>query len=272
MSQITIIENIQNCHSNSKCQQINNGGGGGVILPGIGFIPNSQVGVTPPPVRGGGTPFQPTSQQHILTFYSDGAGAEYAGNWLGEYHFDYQRQIYIQRSTESQSPDYEPRYLFQDSETNKWFIGSSLEDVHLGNQEASATVPTSGWQVWHNDVKAWTSDNTLTVIDNAFRACAPIRIYGYGVPAKRWKSKFGDYQETNRWFNGHPIYQKQGGVDLMKMLNTGDWGIGKRINTYGFAGGPGYRSPTKIKRTSWWSATGRGDGTTQPVKIIARCL
>ena len=78
--------------------------------------------------------------------------------------------------------------------------------------------------------------------------------------------------ETNRWFNGHPIYQKQGGVDLMKMLNTGDWGIGKKINTYGFAGGPGYRSPTKIKRTSWWSVTGRGDGTTQPVKIIARCL
>ena len=380
-SQIIILENIQNCYGNSTCEQINNDGGSGVILPGIGFIPKSQM---PPPLRasptvlgwpfanapgwpfgnfpgffgnvpfglnlgnshlphlqfsnigqnnaggafgaqnchgsqciqnnaggaqgtqnavGGNAGFQnngvpglvsfapsfpncvgahcgqnnaggPTSRQQIVTFYSDGVGAEYAGGWLGEYQYNYQSQIYIQKSTESQSPDFVPRYLFQEPQSKQWLIGTSTDTVegffYLWNKETSATVPTSGWQVRDIEGEAWTFDNTLTVSGNAFSACAPIRIHGFEVLAKRWKSKFGDYQETNRWFNGHPVYKKEGGVDLMKMLNNGDWGIGKKINTYGFAGGPGYRSPIKIK--SWWSATGRGDGTSQPVKITARCL
>jgi len=56
-SQISIINNIQNCHSNSECIQSNNGGGNGVHLPGIGFVPLAQPGVVPPqpqPVGGVG--------------------------------------------------------------------------------------------------------------------------------------------------------------------------------------------------------------------------
>merc|ERR1712221_38924 len=46
-SQITIVNNQQNCHGNSECEQHNNFGGG-VFIPGIGFVPNGSQPPQPP--------------------------------------------------------------------------------------------------------------------------------------------------------------------------------------------------------------------------------
>jgi len=305
-SQINIVKHEQNC-VNSICEQKNHhGGGGGIVVPGVGTVtipgfpnfpgngigngfpnigpgngigngfpnigPGNGIGNGFPnfvPGNGIGNINQNVQRPQIVTFYSEGEGGQHAGKWLGQYEYNSQRNFYIQKSTELQNGIYEPRYLFQNHQTRQWWVGPT-PDVAKGflwNSQTSATVPTSGWQVWNSGSQTWTIDNTLTVSFNAFSACAPIRIFGFGAPAQRWQNKFGEYHQTNRWYNGHPVYLKLGGEDLLKMMNDGVWGIGKLVTSYGFSGTPAFKSPTQS--TSWVSALGGGNN--EPAQIIAQC-
>jgi len=183
-------------------------------------------------------------------------------------------QLYIQKNTEIQECpprtlcDYQPRYLYQNPETKHWFIGNEpghepTAKLRNFNTGTNGAVPTSGWQV---SIKLGHTkrDPSLTVVQSAFSACAPIRIFGFGSNAKRWQEKFGEYRQTERWYNGHPIYQKLGGEDLLKMMNYGAWGIGKGIgyNTDRLAGFPAYKSPTESE--NWHSALGEGPYRNRP--------
>merc|ERR1712243_69407 len=186
-----------------------------------------------------GQPVNTNFGQQVVTFYSNGSGAENAGSYLGQYEYNSHMQLYIQKNTEIQECpprtlcDYQPRYLYQNPETKHWFIGNEpghepTAKLRNFNTDTNGAVPTSGWQV---SIKLGQTkpDTSLTVVQSAFSACAPIRIFGFGSPAKRWQEKFGEYRQTERWYNGHPVYQKLGGDDLLKMMNYGAWGIGKGI-------------------------------------------
>merc|ERR1719414_1329449 len=81
-SGITIITNNQNC-INSRCTQKNNP---------FGQQPFNFLGQ------------QSSSNlvQQVVTFYSKGLGAENAGSYLGQYEYNSERKLYIQKNTEVQ--------------------------------------------------------------------------------------------------------------------------------------------------------------------------
>merc|ERR1712098_828957 len=167
-SQINIVKHEQNC-VNSICEQKNHhGGGGGIVVPGVGTVtipgfsnfPGNGIGngfQNFVPGNGIGNINQNVQRPQIVTFYSEGEGGQHAGKWLGQYEYNSQRNFYIQKSTELQNGIYEPRYLFQNHQTRQWWVGPT-PDVAKGflwNSQTSATVPTSGWQVWNSGSQTW---------------------------------------------------------------------------------------------------------------------
>ena len=301
-SGITIITNNQNC-INSKCTQKNNPFGqqpfnffGKQPFNNFGKQQFNNLGKQQ--FNNLGHQLSSNLVQQVVTFYSKGLGAENAGSYLGQYEYNSERKLYIQKNTEVQDcarrgPDngcgeYRPSYLFQNPKTKQWFVGSEAghePSAVLQNFNTNGTngvVPTSGWRVYTPHPRGRKSDPTLTAVSTAFIACAPIRIYGLGLPAIRWGEKLKEYRLNDRWYNGHPVYASKGG-DLLKMMNYGAWGIGEGLGSGDkLIGFPAYKSPTESE--SWQSELGEGPYRNHPstgfferdgyesADIIAQCV
>lgn len=195
-----------------------------------------------------------------IVISSEGSAAEKYGSRLGQYQFDKLRKVFVQLSTEKENEKYNPHYLYQTTNM-QWWIGdeSGKENGLLKNEEKTGgpeDVPLSNWLVKDGD--SWEIDHTIKITREPLTpACKTIKIEATGTAAEEQLMRLGDYQLSNRWYNGHPVYQHDNGQLLYtlnnKAKNIADfWGVSKTLGWYGIRGSPIYLCPSKSTKWEYW--------------------
>ena len=174
----------------------------------------------------------------------------------------------MQLSTEKDHENYKPHYLYQTSKM-QWWIGdeSGKEDGSLKNEEKTGgpqDVPLSNWLVKDGD--SWEIDSTIKITREPLTPCKTIKIEATGTAAEKQETRLGDYHFSNRWYNGHPIYQQENGQLLYNMNYDNMWGVSKTFGYYGIRGSPVYLCPSNSSKWEYFA----GDETL-PGNITVTC-
>ena len=161
-------------------------------------------------------------------------------------------------NTEKDKPWIKPHYLYQTSNM-QWWIGDEYgkEDGLLKNEEKTGGPKDdllSNWLVKDGDT--WEIDPTIKITSGPLTpSCKTIKIEATGTAAEQQSTRIGEYYLFKRWYNGHPIYQKDNGqlLHIVKFQNRRvGWGSGATPGLHGIRGSPIYLCPSKSTNWEYW--------------------
>ena len=169
-------------------------------------------------------------------------------------------------NTEKEDKKYEPYYLYQTA-NKQWWIGDQygMEDGLLKNEMKTTggpeDLPLSEWRVKSvKKANTWEIDPTIKITSGPLTpSCKTIKIEATGPAAEEHPVRLGEFHLSNRWFNGHPIYQNDNGQLLHNMNWHGMvkqwWGIADTLGYSGIRGWPAYLCPSKINKWEYYDGS-----------------
>ena len=134
---------------------------------------------------------------------STGEVAQLAGELLGQYEYDEDKEYYVQSSTEQSNDQYIGRYLYYLDDYKVWVVGPTPG----GKTDSWSTSKelTGGWV--YADGEAWKSDPSLTVTPGPLPSLpSQFTVTASGAAAEKFPSYLGVYNKTERWWSGRPVY------------------------------------------------------------------
>ena len=195
-----------------------------------------------------------------LVLISTGGAAQQAGEVLGEFQYLADNKYYVQTSTEQSNEKFQARYMFQDS-GNRWWVGDTpgKKAGVLQNRRTNIEgLPENGsWLYWDLSKKSWQDDKTLTVSSGPLPTLPRLfTVTATGAAADKFPDYLGIFTQTQRWWEGKPVYTNtqgcflhQGGIDF-------GWMIGRALGRYVLRGSRARDSPSTEDSWRYWTESG----------------
>ena len=198
----------------------------------------------------------PVTLVQIRYCTSTGKAATIPGGVLGQFQYEADNKYYVQTSTEQSNENFEPIYMYPDSD-NRWWVSDTpgekagwLQNPRTNNEG----LPENGhWQ--YTDGESWHDDRTVTLSRGPLTLPRLLTVTATGAAADKWPMYLGIFTRTHRWFRGRPVYTNTQGRLLHHGPADYGWVIGPALG-YGPLQGPrAHNSPVTEDGWTYWTGS-----------------
>ena len=203
--------------------------------------------------------------EKMIVISSTGGAAQHVGGGLGQFEYDEQQKYYQQTSTEQGLENFQAKYLYPVKD-NEWWVSSTPGEKKgwLHNSNPSKSLPTSGWQYYHD--KSCHDDPTLTISPGPLSLARQLTVTATGAAAEEWPDCLGVFTRTQRWWAGRPVYTNTQGRLLHHGVGDKGWMIGPTLGMIALRGSRSHHSP--VSEENWRYAL-KGEWKSASVRVTA---